>query len=124
MRDDVSIVALGRRYMSLLVLVALSAVVLQFQSMQSHASDNVQVEPVCKLDLAFAKRVLDAYGAVRHDLPHKALENEFGARRIHEQPGGLRCKHRARGARIRIGERVVSVPDGPGGWLSSRFGWN
>ena len=62
--------------MSLLVLVALSAAVLQLQSMQSHASDNVQVEPVCKLDLTFAKRVLDAYGAVRHDIPHKALENE------------------------------------------------
>lgn len=62
--------------MSLLVLVVLCAVILQFPSMQSHASDNVQVEPVCKLDLTFAKRVLDAYEAVRHDIPRKALVSE------------------------------------------------
>jgi hypothetical protein len=62
--------------MSLLVLVALVAVIPQSQSMQSHASDKVQVEPVCKLDLTFAKRVLDAYEVVRHDIPRKALENE------------------------------------------------
>lgn len=43
--------------------------------MQSHAFDNVQVEPVCKLDPTFAKRVLDACEVARHDIPRKALES-------------------------------------------------
>ena len=66
-----------RRTSIVLGLASFFAVVLTTsQARQSLASEGVQIEPICKLDVPYAKRVLDAYEAVRDQVPKRQLETE------------------------------------------------